>query len=142
MSVKDNAIENHRCGMNCAQSVVVALGELVSQDPELLKNIAAGFGGGVNNGEICGACTGAVMALGLLGGDKASAGTLTKQLTREFREAFGGLRCLEVLGYDLHDPEHRRIISEQNLFVRRCRAVIAQTTQMAQLIIEECQKDD
>lgn len=140
MSVKDNAIENHRCGMNCAQSVAVALAKLVDQDPELLRMIAAGFGGGVKNGEICGACTGAVMAMGLVNG-KESAGTMTKKLTQEFKEAFGGLRCVDVLGYDITNPGDLSIVSEQNLFVRRCRPIIGESAMMAELIIEECQKD-
>lgn len=136
MSIKDNATKNHSCGMNCAQSLAVALGEMLDQDVELLRSIAAGFGGGIKNGEICGACSGAVMVLGLVNG-KESAGAMTKQLTGEFKEAFGGLRCVDVLGYDLNNPADLSIISEQNLFVKRCRFVIGETTQMAQLIIEE-----
>ena len=65
MSIQESAIAYHGQGYNCAQSVLAALQEETGLDENTAKRVAAGFGGGVRCGEICGSITGAVMAFGL-----------------------------------------------------------------------------
>ena len=64
MSIQESAIAYHDNGFNCAQSVLAALQEETGLDESTAKRVAAGFGGGVRCGEICGSITGAVMAFG------------------------------------------------------------------------------
>lgn len=52
---------------NCAQSVLIPFAEKAGLDPELAYGLAAGFGAGMHTGRVCGAATGAIMALGLYG---------------------------------------------------------------------------
>lgn len=54
---------------NCAQSVLIPFAEAAGTDEELLRKLAANFGGGMKRGSVCGAVTGALMALGMLGKD-------------------------------------------------------------------------
>jgi len=104
MTIQEKALDVHTDGFNCAQSVLAACQELTGLDEKTSKKIAGGLGGGVRCGEVCGALLGAVIALGCAypyteDGDLDAANTIaakTKECTREFREHFGCLRCLEL----------------------------------------------
>ena len=65
MSVQEESLRLHSCGYNCAQSVLAALGSYTGLNEKTALAVSGGFGGGVRCGEICGAASGAVMALGL-----------------------------------------------------------------------------
>ena len=65
-NIKEKALEYHAAGFNCAQSVLAACNEYTGLDDSAALAISAGFGGGLRSGEICGAISGAVMALGLV----------------------------------------------------------------------------
>ena len=104
MGVKEKATALHESGFNCAQSVLCALGAYTGLDEKTALAISGGFGGGVNCGEICGAASGAVMALGLAsphtdGADveaKARARKLAAAFNRAFREKYGCIRCVDL----------------------------------------------
>lgn len=73
-------------GYNCAQAVLQAT--TGRSDPELLA-MAKAFGGGIGeSGCLCGAVTGGVMALGLLGKGKRNA-----ELVAAFRSEFRTTCC-------------------------------------------------
>ena len=83
--------------INCAQAVALPFGEAAGADGETLMRLAAGFGGGMRSGSVCGAYTGGVMALGLYDlGDPE-----TQRLFRErFTEKSGGMTdCRDLLRY-------------------------------------------
>ena len=104
MGAKEKALMLHDSGFNCAQSVLGALGEYTGLDEKMALSIASGFGGGVRCGEICGAASGAVMALGIVfpfaDGDDAAAraknNKLTIAFTKRFSEHFGFIRCFDL----------------------------------------------
>ena len=104
MSVQDEALRLHACGYNCAQSVLAALGSYTGMDEKTALALSGGFGGGVRCGEICGAASGAVMALGLAfpfsdGEDSVSKtriAKLTMSFNRAFSEKFGAMRCQDL----------------------------------------------
>lgn len=54
---------------NCAQSVLIPFSEELGLDKEMAYKVAGGFGGGMRTGSVCGAITGGIMALGLMGLD-------------------------------------------------------------------------
>lgn len=96
MEIREDAVRFHQQGCNCAQSVLAACGKYTGLDPETALSVAAGFGGGVRSGEICGAISGAVMAIGMAEPDKRRVATLTRQCVESFRQEFGCVRCLEL----------------------------------------------
>ena len=103
MDIKEKATKLHQSGFNCAQSVLGACGDYTGLDEKSALAISAGFGGGVRSGEICGAISGAVMAIGISQpGDpaapetKARTAAQTKELIKAFREKYGCVRCLEL----------------------------------------------
>lgn len=54
---------------NCAQTTVMAMAEETGLDDEILRKMSEHFGGGMKMGSVCGAFTGGLMILGLLGID-------------------------------------------------------------------------
>ena len=104
MNVKEEAARLHSCGFNCAQGVLSALRDYTGLPDETALALAAPFGGGVRCGEICGAVSGAAMAIGLAfpfsdgadGEARRRIATLTNRCTGAFKEQFGCLRCLDL----------------------------------------------
>ena len=96
MALSEEAVKLHAQGFNCAQGVLLMSGKYTGLEEDTAKKIAAGFGGGLRSGEICGAISGAVMALGLLEEDKKSIAVLARNCVDAFREQFGCVRCAEL----------------------------------------------
>ncbi|MEM2101942.1 MAG: C-GCAxxG-C-C family protein [Candidatus Bathyarchaeia archaeon] len=101
-------------GYNCAESVLLALSENLAQKSTNIPRIATGFGGGVGRfGSICGALSGAVMAMGLLGGcdkpnEKEKRIAVYKQVLRmieDFEKEFGSSHCRTLTGCDIRTED-------------------------------------
>jgi C_GCAxxG_C_C family probable redox protein len=114
-------------GFNCAQAVLAAYG--AGLDRETALRLASPLGGGLGDtGEVCGAVTGALMAIGLAHGSTSSKdlrGMVKVQgLAREFMKRFRGLhgstQCRELLGCDIGTPEGMKEAGRRRLFSRSC----------------------
>ncbi|MFW9914160.1 MAG: C-GCAxxG-C-C family protein [Candidatus Thorarchaeota archaeon] len=99
---------------NCAQSIFAASSEhlgLGAVDQDTSVRIAAAFGGGIaRTGNVCGALTGAVMALGLKYGgagykDQEKANEVAEKLLTEFKARHGSILCRELINHDLVTDE-------------------------------------
>ena len=96
---------------NCAQSVLGVFCAELKLDRETAMKLASGFGAGMaHRQEVCGAVSGAIMAIGLKHGqareDEKEAKEKAYQLSRElmggFQAEFGTCLCRELLpGIDL-----------------------------------------
>ncbi len=78
---------------NCAQAVLVTFAKEMGMPEEQAYNLGAHFGSGMRHGSTCGALTGALMVLGMMGYDDKEASALLKQL----REEHGALDCATLL---------------------------------------------
>lgn len=106
MDIKEKANSYHDKGYNCAQAVLAACEEYTGLDEKTALAISGGFGGGLRSGEICGAISGAVMAIGLANPyidctdqeakDKIAA--LAKECVARGKELFDCVRCEEMKG--------------------------------------------
>ena len=125
MTKGDIAVEKFKEGYNCAQSVLYSFAAELSLDKNTALKVANGFGGGMGRKqEVCGAVTGAVMALGMKygrndGDDKAKQ-ELTYSKTRElmdsFTAEFGTVNCKKLLsGCELLTPEGQAEFKEKHL---------------------------
>lgn len=111
----DPAMETHaeraarlfREGCNCAQSVFVAYCDWTGFDREKAIRLSASFGGGMGRlREVCGALSGALMALGMLRAPldptdraaKAAHYARVQALGHAFRAHNGSLLCRDLLG--------------------------------------------
>lgn len=106
MDIREKALYWHKKGYNCAQAVLAACSELTGLDERTALAISAGFGGGLRSGEVCGAISGAVMALGMAypftdGSDaeaKQKIAELSKQCVAAAEEKYRKIRCSELKG--------------------------------------------
>ena len=103
-SIESRSAAYHLRGCNCCQSVLCTLGKYTGLDELTAIRLAYGFGGGMLTGNVCGAVTGAMMAIGLActaGADpkteKPACAELCKALQARFREEFGTLLCADIL---------------------------------------------
>ncbi len=109
-----------RQGYNCAQSVLLAFGDLTGLDEDTARKISLPFGGGLGRmREVCGTVSGAAMVLGLLkGGAEPSDHEAKKaqyhrvqEFARRFKERNGSIICRELLSgvetMEGNDPEQR-----------------------------------
>ena len=66
MTKPDDAEQCFRSGFTCSAAVFSAFSEELGLDTDTARKIACGFGGGISHtGNICGAVSGAIMAIGL-----------------------------------------------------------------------------
>ena len=79
----------------------------------LITEAAAGFGGGIGGEQdVCGAISGAVIAIGYRegrrGGNQMEIARAARPFVRDvyegFRERFGAVDCRALTGYDFSDP--------------------------------------
>lgn len=98
METKERAVALHGEGYNCAQCVLLACGEYTGLDEKTAIAVSAPFGGGMRCGEMCGAVSGGLMAVGLNRGaaKKDAVAAMAKRLSAEFKERMGCLRCQDL----------------------------------------------
>jgi C_GCAxxG_C_C family probable redox protein len=119
----ETAAEMVAGGWNCAQSVLGVFCSDLGLDRETAMKLASGFGAGMGKRqEVCGAVSGAVMAVGMKHGqaredDKAAkeaAYRLSRELMDRFQAEFGSCLCRELLpGLDLaSEAGHQRYKAE------------------------------
>lgn len=101
MSYKEKATVLHESGCNCCQAVLGSCSEEFGLSEEMAYKVGAFFGGGMRRGEVCGAVTGALMALGLKYGDENNRKSMKSlEFMKTFREEYGSILCKELLGKD------------------------------------------
>jgi C_GCAxxG_C_C family probable redox protein len=85
--------------MHCAEAVLAALRNAFAPEVSAdIVRVAAGFGGGSGTGCICGAVSGATMALGVvLPGEKKRVSAMTKELHHWFKSEYGATCCKVIL---------------------------------------------
>lgn len=131
MSTKaEAAVEKFVSGYNCAQSVLYAFGPDLGLDTEAALKLTTGLGGGFGGrGEVCGAVSGGVLALGLKFGrgaqqEKAIAQQAyrkTGELMAAFERVHGSCMCRTLLdGCDLRTPEGMQQFREEGLHQKVC----------------------
>ena len=91
---------------NCAQSVLLAFADKINVPSEELFKLAAGFGGGMGQGQAtCGALCGAAMVVGYL---HTKEGELSKmaagRVLEQFKKRVGSITCQEIKGLDTGTP--------------------------------------
>ncbi len=131
-------------GLLCAESVLQALCERHGHAGDFVPRMASGFCSGVaRTGGMCGALSGAIMALGLLHGrDKGDESletvyAMVQELVAEFRERFGAVTCMDLLGVDFRTAEGQQAFRERNLKQERCIPMAGEAAGIAQRILEE-----
>jgi C_GCAxxG_C_C family probable redox protein len=126
----DVAVAKFLSGYNCAQAVLYAYGPELGLDGETALKVATGLGAGMGRrGEVCGAVTSGILALGLRYGrgsqQDRSATEQTYQKTQElmarFEKRHGSCQCCVLLdGCDLRTPAGQKHFKEHDLLHKTC----------------------
>lgn len=110
---------------------------------DLIPRIATGFCGGMaRTSNICGAVSGAVMAINICYGRSDAASSMEKNYAKVremiglFEEAFGTVNCRELIGCDLATPEGQQFFKANNI-IARCKHFSQEATRMALRIVTE-----
>ncbi len=119
-------------GRNCAQCVFSTYAEELGFDPEESDRIAALFGGGMEMGQTCGAVTGALMAIGLMGGGRQEA----EAFKQEFRALHSSCMCRELIRYDFSDPKQAQAARESGILMDYCPALVESACEIIDRIME------
>jgi C_GCAxxG_C_C family probable redox protein len=146
MNKSEKALEYFNKEFNCAQSVLASFaGELEMSEDQCLK-VACAFGGGMSRQQhVCGAVTGALMALGMKYGkssmDSEEEKKETYVKTQEFIKAFetenGSINCKELLqGLNMNDKDELEEIKKRLLFEINCEKYVADAVKIVEKLME------
>jgi C_GCAxxG_C_C family probable redox protein len=109
---------------------------------ELIPKIATGFCSGISRTcGICGAVSGAIMAINLFYGRSLPdepvepVYTMVRELVDMFESKFGSTNCKQLTGCDLGTDEGRKTFMKNKL-IEQCRNYTEEATRMAMTIIE------
>ena len=125
---------------HCSQAVFAAFADELGITEQQALKIGACFGSGMRKGEVCGACTGALMALGLKYGQSCEedldsclkTNEVTDRFMAEFKKENGSFICRELLGCDLSTEEGIATALEKNLFTEFCPKMVESATRIAE----------
>ncbi len=137
MDKAEKAVELFKSGMCCSQAAFCVFAEEAGLDPVLAQKLSAGLGGGVGRmREVCGAVTGATLALGLkYGPDKAAVYPHVQELCARFKAECGSIVCRELLqGTGATQGGAPEVRTEAYYRKRPCAEMVRLAVQLA----EEC----
>lgn len=128
---------------HCSQAVLAAFAEELGLTEEQALKLGGCFGGGMCKGEVCGACTGALMALGLKFGQSDIRDLESRKKTNDvavefldiFKKENGSYICRELLGCDLATEEGKLYAMEKQLFVEFCPKMVESATMIAEKLL-------
>jgi len=132
------AVSLFKRNFNCAQSVLAAFASQLGMDESSMLKIASPFGGGVaRRGQVCGAVSGGLMALGLaMGADtpsgKEDAYRLGQEFLRRFESVHGSILCRELLGYDISTDVGRKQAGDKGVFKTLCPHFVGDAVEIVQ----------
>jgi C_GCAxxG_C_C family probable redox protein len=131
--VGDRAEEYFAGGLNCCEGCLKAVSESMGVACDCIPSIATGMGGGVGHtGHICGAVTGAAMAIGLAvpamtlrnhTAEKNWANAVVTELVEAFNHELGHTRCSDLIPVNFADADWRDDYAANNCKQQCCRFV-------------------
>ena len=130
---------------HCSQAVLAAFADEIGLTEQQALKLGGCFGAGMCKGEVCGACTGALMALGMKYGQyeitdiesRIKTNEVTKAFLDEFREENGSYICKELLKCDLSTENGRKHAIEHNLFTEFCPEMVCSAVRIAEKLMKE-----
>jgi C_GCAxxG_C_C family probable redox protein len=133
-------------GYDCSQVVLRHFAGRLGISEDEANRIAAGFGGGMLMGNVCGAYTGALMAIGLKYGHSNPDGLLEQknvmaaknmELKEKFTQKYGTVECKELIGFDVSTPEGLQGALDSGKLVDYCPVLAESVIQMTEEILQD-----
>ncbi len=136
MNHMEEAVQLFEKGYRCSQAVFATYSSDFGVSKEDALKIGACFGSGMRKGEVCGACTGALMALGLkYGEDKAKSDEICNAFLDEFKNENGSYICRDLLGCDISTEAGVKFALENNLFKEFCPKMVESACKIVEKLI-------
>ncbi len=143
MTHKEKANQYFCDKFHCSQAVLAAFAEELGITVEQALKLGACFGSGMRKGEVCGACTGALMVLGLRYGQyikddmdsRNQANIVCDRFLNEFRNRNGSYLCNELLKCNITTPEGVEHAVTHRLFTEFCPKMVASAVEIVEEII-------
>ena len=135
---KEKALRCFADHLHCSQSVLAAFSEECGITDETAFRLGSCFGSGMRRGNVCGACAGALMVLGLMYGE-THAGDREGRLRTDrqndlmmdrFSRANGSCLCNDLLGCDVRTPEGVQYARDHHLFTEFCQKMVASAVEI------------
>ena len=147
MERKERALRCFADHLHCSQSILAAFSEECGISEETAFRLGSCFGSGMRRGNVCGACTGALMVLGLKYGEthagdqegRLRTNRLNDLMMDRFSEANGSCICNELLCCDVRTPEGVQYARDNHLFTEFCPKMVASAVDILEDIIKERQ---
>lgn len=138
MTHEEKALAYFNDKFHCSQAVLAAYADELGLTEEQALKIAYCLNSGMRKGEVCGACTGALLVLGMKYGqsrkEDVESRTTANQKTVEFLERFkrenGSYICNELLGCDISTKEGVQYALEHDCFTKVCPRMVASAVQI------------
>lgn len=130
---------------HCSQAVLAAFADELGITEEQALKLGACFGGGMRKGEVCGACTGALMVLGLKYGQckkgdiesRVRTNSVTERFFDEFKSINGSYICNELLNCDISTEEDAETALKNNLFTEFCPLMVKSAVKIIEQILND-----
>lgn len=130
---------------HCSQAVLAAFSEEYGLSKENALKIGGCFGSGMRKGEVCGACTGALMVLGLKYGksriedmdSKIKSDEVCDKFLDEFKRENGSYLCNTLLGCDISTKEGVQYALDNELFTKFCPKMVKSAVMITEKILDE-----
>ena len=141
----NKALDLFESKFNCAQAVFASFSQELGLDEKQALKIGGCFGSGMRKGEVCGACTGALMVLGLKYGQsevgdresKLKSDDLCVRFLEKFESLNGSYICNELLNCDIKTKEGVEYAVKNNLFTEICPKMVESATLIVEDLINE-----
>ena len=138
------AVSRFKEGFSCSQAVLSAFSDLFDIELNLALKISQPFGGGIaHRGDICGAVSGAFMAIGLKYGRTQVHDIPSRERTyaavttfiEKFEGVFGSIICKELLGNDLSTEDGYKKAEDEGLFETLCPKFVRHAAELVETVI-------
>ena len=144
MNHVNKAKELYEQGFYCSQAVLTAFADELGLTEKQALQVGSCFGGGMCKGEVCGACAGALMVLGMKYGryiaddwdSQMKADDIAVRFLEQFSRENGSYICNELLGCDIATPEGKTYAREQKLFSEFCPKMVASAVEILEQLIK------
>ena len=128
LKTEEEIAKDFGCGYDCSMQVLAELAPEVGLTEEQGLKLASCLGVGAMQGQLCGAVSGALIAIGYKYGNTERNDMATKGLCLakrqefydRFQKEFGSFTCPELMGLDLRIPEEGEEARKRGLIQTFC----------------------
>ncbi len=143
MKKSEEALNAFKNSFNCSQAVLKSFCNELGLTENVALKIACGFGAGMQQAEVCGAVSGAIMVLGLKYGQNQVGDIRSKEITYEkvnlfcdkFKQRHQTIICRQLLGIDISNIAGKQQARHKGLFENFCPGLIGSAVEILEAML-------